>query len=109
MSRVPEESVFQRLCGLCVSAANVKRRVSEETLRYLFLPERLARPGLFDAQARACIFIGIGSHDLPEVDAVEISAGIEFLAHRLRQRLGRQIVTVQRPALVVNDTLLDNG
>ena len=61
------------------------------------------------AQARACIFIGIGSHDLPEVDAVEISAGIEFLAHRLRQRLGRQIITMQRPALVVNDTLLDNG
>jgi len=73
------------------------------------LPERLG--GAFWASAQACagIFVGIGSYDLPKVDAVEISTGIEFLAHCLRQRLGRQIITMQRPALVVNDTLLDNG
>ena len=73
------------------------------------LPERLAAAFLAGAQACAGIFVGIGSYDLPKVDAVEISAGIEFLAHRLHQRRGRQIITMQRPALVVHNTLPDNG
>ncbi len=72
--------------------------------------QRLVLPShLFGAQAGGRIFVGVGRYDLPKVDAVEISTGISFLAHRLHQRLGRHIIPMQRPALVVHNAFLDNG
>jgi len=53
-------------------------------------------------QPRGRVFVRVHGHDLTEVYPVIISLGVEFVFDGLCQRVRRQLVAVQRPALVVH-------
>ena len=60
-------------------------------------------------QAEFRIFVGVGGHDLAEVDAVKISLRVGFVADGLRECVGDHIVAVHGAALIVHNTFLDDG